>query len=106
MDLNIREFPEALNKILKLEAVRRGVSLRELVIEKCTGRVVRPPQGEIRMKPGSAHWIEPEGHRDGADCDEPPASRKAVGSVSGPNVVMASACEHGRMGICLECKGL
>src|SRR5208337_639910 len=32
MNLNIREFPEALGKRLKLESFKRGVTLRKLVI--------------------------------------------------------------------------
>lgn len=35
--LNIRKFPDELARTLKIEAASRGITLRELVIEKCSG---------------------------------------------------------------------
>ncbi len=39
--LNIRNFPPGLQKALKLEAVRRGMTLRDVIIQKLGGE----PQG-------------------------------------------------------------
>lgn len=47
MDLNIRNVNEALVKALKVEAARRGMTLREIVIEKLgSGRDVTPVTAE------------------------------------------------------------
>lgn len=35
MDLNIRDFPDELHRIIKSEAALKGMTLREFLIESC-----------------------------------------------------------------------
>lgn len=102
MDLNIRDFPEELNKALKLEAVTRGVSLRELVIEKCSA---------IVLKQVAYSDLYPERFMKDIKGKKTKPGMGEIGTLAGISVEEQSmptttGCQHGRMGICLECKGL
>lgn len=92
MDLNIRGVPSELVAEMKVEAARRGMSLKGLVLDVLKKGIEASPEGEDRV-PAKKSVSRGRGGR-----TEPAAPTNSGAAAASPDI-----CLHGRTGLCMEC---